>query len=64
MKILQHIRLHVKNNITQIAHYNSFEILRYVHLRYIKCLFANIQKQQNTFKINPVFKKNTNFKGK
>ena len=28
MKILQYIRLHIKNSITQIAHYNTFHFLR------------------------------------
>ena len=42
MKILQYIRLHIKNSITQIAHYNTFHFLWYVHFIYAKCLFTNI----------------------
>ena len=50
MKILQYIRLHIKNSITQIAHLNTFHPLRYAPLICVKCLFTNIQKQQNTLK--------------
>ena len=61
MKILQYIRLHIKNSITQIAHYNTFHFLRYAHFRFAKFLFTNIQKQKNTSKSSLRFKKNTNF---
>ena len=37
--------LHIKNSITQTMHYNTFHFLRYVHFRYAKYLFINIQKQ-------------------
>ena len=30
---------------TPILHYDTSHRLRYVHLRYMKCLFTNIQKQ-------------------
>ena len=62
-KILQYIRLHIKNSITQIAHYNTFHFLRYALFKYAKCLFTNIQKQYSTLKSNLLFKKNTNFTG-
>ena len=29
MKILQYVHLHIKNNTTQIVHYNTFHFLRY-----------------------------------
>ena len=58
------IRLHIKNNNTQIAYYNTFHPLRYSLLRYTKCLFTSIQKQQNTLKSSLLFKKNANFTGK
>ena len=34
--------------------------MRYVHVRYVKRLFTNIQKQQNLLKINLLFRKLTN----
>ena len=49
MKILQYIRLHVKNSITQIVHYNTVLFLKYAHSRYAKCLLTNTQKQLNYF---------------
>ena len=63
MKILQYIRLHIKNSIMQIAHYNNFHFSRYTHLRYAKGSFPNIQKQQKRLKNSLPFKKNTNFTG-
>ena len=51
MKILQYIRLHIKNNITQITHFRTFHFLRCAHFRYAKCSFTNTQKQQNTLKV-------------
>ena len=45
MKILQCICLHVKDSITQTAHYNTFHFLKCAHFRFAKCLFTNIQKQ-------------------
>ena len=41
-----------------------FYFLRYKHPRYMKCLFTNIQEQQNMLKSSTLFKKNTNFTGK
>ena len=63
MKILQHVRLLINYKITHIAHCNVFHSLRYAHVRYVKSLFTNIQKQQNMLKIGVLFKKNTNFTG-
>ena len=34
-----------KNSITWISHCNTFHFLRYMHIRYAKCLFINIHKQ-------------------
>ena len=53
-----------KNRIMQIAHYKTFHFLRFAHFKSTKCLFTNIQKQQNTLKSSLLFKKNTNFTGK
>ena len=39
-----------KNSILQISHYNTFSFMKYAHLRYVKFLFTNIQKQQNALK--------------
>ena len=61
---MQYIRFHIKNGIVHIAHSNTFYFLSYAHFRYAECLFANIQKQENTLKSSPLFKKNTNFSGK
>ena len=36
----------------------------YVHVRYVKSLFTNIQNQQNMLKISLLFKKFSNFTGK
>ena len=57
MKIVQYIRLHVKNSVTQIAHYHKFLFLRYAYLRYAKCL-ETIEYLKNLLS-----KKNTNFAG-
>ena len=35
----------------------------YRPVKFAKCLFTNIQKQQNKLKISLLFKKNTNFTG-
>ena len=45
MKILQYIRPHIKNSITQIAQYNAFPFLRYALFRYAKYLYIDIHKQ-------------------
>ena len=46
------------------SHQYTFCFLRYAHVRCVKGLFINIQKQQNTLKISLLFKKFTNFIGK
>ena len=48
----------------KISHLNTFYFLGYAHVRYVKSLFTNIQKQQNMLKISLLFKKFTNFTGK
>ena len=48
----------------KISHYNTFYFLRYAHVRYVKSLFTNIQKQWNMLKISLLFKKFTNCTGK
>ena len=35
----------------KVSHYNAVYFLRYTHPRYMKCLFTNIQKQQNCQKV-------------
>ena len=49
---------------SKISHYNTFYVLKYVHVRYVKSLFTNIQKQEDKIKISLFFKKFTNFTGK
>ena len=49
-----------KNN----TYYKSIYCLSYAHPRYMKCLFANTQMQQNMLKYNLLFRKNTNFTDK
>ena len=46
-----------ENNLPKIWHLEIFYFLRYAHVRYVKCLFTNIQKQQNVLRIS-VFKIN------
>ena len=43
---------------------NTFYFLRYAHVRYVKSLFTNIQKQNNIIEISLLFKKFTNFTSK
>ena len=43
-----------ENNMPKVSHYNTVNFLRYTHPRYMKCLFTNIQKQQNVKK-QPTF---------
>ena len=50
-----------ENNVPKV-HYNTF--LRHARSKYVKCLFANIQKQWNMLKIRIIFKKNPKFAGK
>ena len=63
-KICLYLRLHMNINMPKISYYNIFYILRYANVRYVKCLFTNIQKQWNMSKISLLFKKFTNFKHK
>ena len=53
----------LNENSTPISHYDTSHRLRYLHLRYIKCLFTNIQKQYNTLKSSLFLKKSTNVTG-
>ena len=47
----------------QIVHYNTFQFLRYGHFRYAKCLFTNIEKQQDRkLKSSPLKKKKKNWR--
>ena len=62
MKILQYIRVYVKNSTIKIAHYKTFHFLRYAHFRFAKCLFTNIQRQLNSLKSSLLFKKNAKFR--
>ena len=48
----------------KISHESTFYFLRYAHVKYVKSLFTNIQKQQDMLKISLLFKKYTNFTGK
>ena len=48
----------------KISHYNTFDFLRYTHVRYMKSLFTDTQKQLNMLKTSQPPKKFTNFKGK
>ena len=60
MKILQYMRLQIKNIIRQILHHNTFHFLAFTYLRFAKCLFKNIRKQQSTLKSGILFKKTPN----
>ena len=40
----------------KILHLNTFYFLRYAHVRYVKSLFTNIQKQQSMLKISLLLK--------
>ena len=55
MKILQYILHHIKNSITQIAHYNTFHFLRYARFKYAKYLSTNIYKTIKYVKKYPTF---------
>ena len=48
----------------KVLHYNTVQFLSYTHPSYMKCLFTNIEKQQNMLKSTKRFKKNANFTGK
>ena len=48
MQILKFTNIFVfllKNNMKEVSHYNAAYFLTYTHLRCMKCLFTNIQKQ-------------------
>ena len=45
IKVRPYLRLHMIIYMPKISHYSIFYILRYAHVRYVKCLFTNIQKQ-------------------
>ena len=51
-------------DVSKISHENTFYVLRYAHVRYVKSLFTNIQSQKKKIKISLLFKKITNFTGK
>ena len=51
-----------ENNMLKISHLNTFYFLRYAHVKYVKSLFANIQKKY--IKMTLLFKKFTSFTGK
>ena len=53
-----------KKKMSKVSYYNSIYFLSYVHPRYMKCMFTNIQKQQNMLKGSLVFKENAIFTGK
>ena len=50
-----------ENIMLKILLKNTFYLLRYTRVRYVKSLFTNIQKQQNILKISLLFRKFTNF---
>ena len=54
--------LHMSMNLPKISHYKTLFFVRYVYVRYVKCLFTNIQKQQNTLKNGLLFQIFINFK--
>ena len=49
---------------SKVLDYNTVYFLRYTQPKYMKCLFTNIQKQQNMLKSSLDFKKYTSFTGK
>ena len=55
-KCIANVSSSYKNNITQIAHNNTFHFLRYAHFRFVN-LLTKIQKQKNTLKSSLHFKK-------
>ena len=44
IQIQKLLSLH-KSSVTKIWHYNTSNFLEYVHSRYVKCLFTNMQKK-------------------
>ena len=51
-----------ENNMLKISQPNTIYFLRYVHMRYVKSLFTNIQIQKNLLKMSLLLKKLTNFR--
>ena len=47
----------------KISRSSTFYFLRYAHVRYVKSVFTNIQKQQNMLKISLLFQKFTKLQG-
>ena len=45
MKILQYVRLHIKNGKKSVLHYNTIYFLRYEYLKCAQCLFLKLQMQ-------------------
>ena len=45
-----------EHNMPKNSHHSTFHVLRYAHVRYVKYLFMNIQKQENILKISLLFK--------
>ena len=60
-KICLYLRLHMEINMPKNLHHNTFYVLRYAHVRYIKCLFTNIRKQKKMIRISLIWKKFRNF---
>ena len=59
MKILQYIRLHIKNSITQIAYYNTFHVLGYARFRIAKCfVFKHTETIEHVKKYPTFYEKN------
>ena len=55
MKILQYVRLHIKNGKKLVLHDNTIYFLRYAYLECAQCLFLNLQKEQNKLKNSLLF---------
>ena len=53
LKISIYVRVHIKIMPQKFC----------IHIKFAKCLFANIQRQQNTLKSRLLFKKNISFTG-
>ena len=62
-KIYQYLHHHIKIYVKEFTLKHHLR-LRYMHMRYEKSLFINIQKQKNKIKISLLAKKFTNFMGK
>ena len=60
MKIYRYLRLHIKIIPRRFSIVTPFTFLRYTHRRYMKCLFTNMQKQQNMLRSCLLFRKAQN----